>query len=206
MIIRYNEENYPSSLKGYFLISETNMSDPNFYRTVILILEHNDEGAFGLVVNRRSHLTLAEILPEFNNERGKKTPVYVGGPVQQEFLFVIHSDLPAESSSSSELASIPALGIHFEPSFRHIQHYFDDDHWSSLSESKKPHIHLFLGYSGWAPGQLEREMENGSWMVIKASPRIVFYPNPEDGWKEALREKGGIYKIFADSGQEPSLN
>ena len=67
-------------------------------------------------------------------------------------------------------------------------------------------IHLFLGYSGWAPGQLEREMALGSWITQRASAGIVFHANPEDGWKDALRAKGGIYRVFADSDQEPGLN
>ena len=65
---------------------------------------------------------------------------------------------------------------------------------------------LALGHSGWAPGQLEKEMRMGSWMIHPATPRIVFHPNPEQGWKDALREKGGIYRVFAETDQNPTLN
>ncbi len=195
----------PSSLKGYFLISESNMPDPNFYQTVVLILEHNQEGAFGLVVNRRSHLTLGDIITKFNSERAYGTPVYVGGPVQQEYLFVLHSDLPDQTEvSSTRLRTID--NVYFEPSFQKLERYFDDETWDRIPADDRPHIHLFLGYSGWAPGQLEKEMNHGSWIIHPASHRIVFHSNPEIGWKDALRAKGGIYQFFADSEQNPSLN
>ncbi len=204
MIREFGENTWPEKLNGHFLISEANMSDPNFYRTVVLIIEHNVEGAFGLVVNRKSNLSLSEVLNGFDTKRGQQTPLYVGGPVQQDFLFVMHSDLPDEPISDTVITPVP--GIHFEPAFRLLEKYFREDYWNNLSEKVRPDIHLFLGYSGWAPGQLEREMDNGSWMIIEARPHIVFHPHPEEGWEDALREKGGIYKVFVDRGQDPSLN
>jgi len=199
-----SDEKHPVSLKGYFLISESNMPDPNFFQTVVLLLEHNSEGAFGLVVNRRSHLTLADIIQKFQTPRGSLTPVYVGGPVQQEYLFVLHSDLP--DSERSDTRTEPTRGVFFEPSFRVMEKYFDEEHWNRIPADDRPHIHLFLGYSGWAPGQLEREMSMGSWIIHPASAKIVFHPEPDLGWKEALRAKGGIYRVFADSDQQPGLN
>lgn len=195
----------PESLKGYFLISESNMPDPNFFQTVVLILEHNSEGAFGLVVNRRSHLTLGDIITKFNSERAYATPVYVGGPVQQEYLFVLHTELP-DSIEPSTTRLQPTENVFFEPSFQKMEDFFEDEAWQEIPADDRPHIHLFLGYSGWAPGQLEKEMEQGSWIIHPASDRIVFHPNPEVGWKDALRAKGGIYQFFADSEQNPSLN
>lgn len=202
--MRLDGKKVPESLKGYFLISESNMLDPNFQETVVLILEHNAEGAFGIVVNRRSRLTLGDILPEFAHERGFQTPVYVGGPVQQEYLFVVHSELP--ENEKSDTVSEVVKGVFFEPSFRYLQKYFEPQFWESVPADDRPKIHLFLGYSGWAPGQLEREMQSGSWVIHRASPRIVFHHNPEQGWRDALKDKGGIYKIFAESNQNPSLN
>ncbi len=180
------------------------MPDPNFFQTVVLMIDHNAEGAFGLVVNRRSHLTLADILPRFPGRHAQTTPIYVGGPVQQEYLFCVHSELPG--TQKSDTASSPVNGVVFEPSFKNLERFFDEENWDSIPADDRPDIHLYLGYSGWAPGQLEREMEMGSWMVHPASPRIVFHNDPEKGWKDALREKGGIYRVFADSNQNPSLN
>lgn len=181
------------------------MPDPNFFQTVVLILEHNKEGAFGLVVNRRSRLLLADIMPQFDSQHGAATPIYVGGPVQQEYLFVLHSDMP-ESHSSSESIMQPVPGVTFEPAFSHVEYLFQTESWAGIPADDRPRIHLFLGYSGWAPGQLEKEMRMGSWMIHPATPRIVFHPNPEQGWKDALREKGGIYRVFAETDQNPTLN
>ncbi len=198
------KRSYPESLAGYFLISELEMADPNFYRTVVLMITHNHNGAFGLVVNRRSEATLADILPEYDSPRGKETPVYVGGPVQQEYLFMVHSDLPAGAPSPQSIS--PAPGIIFEPSFEHAKLLFDEEKWQSIPPDDRPRIHLYLGYSGWSPGQLEWELEQGAWMIHPARPKIVFHPRPDEGWKDALREKGGLYKVFADTDQNPSLN
>ncbi len=194
----------PESLAGHFLISELEMADPNFYRTVVLMITHSDQGAFGLVVNRKADVTLADLLPEFDTQRGQETPVYVGGPVQQEYLFMVHSELPEGEPSPQAIS--PAPGIIFEPSFDHARNFFDDEHWDAIPPDDRPRIHLYLGYSGWAPGQLEWELSQGAWIVHPAKPKIVFHPQPDKGWKDALREKGGLLKVFADTDQNPSLN
>lgn len=192
------------SLKGYFLISETTMLDPNFKHTVVLLIEHNEEGAFGLIVNRKSQFKLIDLLPEFQNERGRQTSIFIGGPVQQEFLFAIHSPLLDKPISSTAMEVIPK--VYFEPGFRNLENYFKDEYWNQLPLDDRPRIHLYVGYSGWGPGQLEREIREGSWILHPATEKIVFHPNPDEGWKDALRQKGGIYKIFADTNQDPFLN
>ncbi|MFN3605016.1 MAG: YqgE/AlgH family protein [Leptonema sp. (in: bacteria)] len=192
------------SLKGYFLIAETNMLDPNFKNTVVFLIEHNEEGAFGLIVNRKSELHLVDILPEFENQRGRSTPIYLGGPVQQEFLFGIHSRLLDKNISSTAIEVIP--NVYFEPGFRNLEFYFKDEYWESLPPDDRPKIHLYLGYSGWGPKQLEREIREGSWILHPATSKIIFHQKPEEGWRDALRQKGGIYKIFADTNQDPFLN
>lgn len=179
------------------------MSDPNFHRTVVLIIEHTQDGAFGLIVNRRSNLALADILTEFQTDTGQETAVYVGGPVQQEFLFAIHSSIP-ESITASSIQVVD--DVIFEPAFRNIDQYFREEYLETLQPNDQPKIHLYLGYSGWGPGQLEKEINDGSWMTVKATSKIVFHPNPEEGWQVALRQKGGIYKVFADTNPDPNLN
>ena len=198
-------ETAPESLKGYFLISENNMLDPNFFQTVVLILEHNQEGAFGLIVNRRSRFTLGDIPLQFPKTHGDDLHIYVGGPVQQEYLFVLHSEMPKGHQSSTS-AIQPVEGVSFEPSFSHLEKYFDSSYWNSIPADDQPQMHLYLGYSGWAPGQLEQELQVGSWIFHPAHPKIIFHSQPDKGWREALRAKGGIYKIFANSQQDPSLN
>lgn len=199
-------KNMPESLKGYFIISESEMLDPNFFQTVVLIIEHNSDGAFGLVVNRISHLVLGDILPAFAHDMGFSTPIYVGGPVQQNYLFSLHSPLVKKSTKSPYSLEIIKNEVYFEPDFKEIEPYFTPENLEIIPLDDRPQIHLFLGYSGWAPGQLESEMKQGSWIIHPASQKIVFHPNPEQGWKDALREKGGIFRVFVDSQQKPHLN
>ena len=164
------------------------MSDPNFYQTVVLILEHNDEGAFGLVVNRRSHLTLGDIIPRFATNTGYSTPIHVGGPVQQEYLFTLHSELPEESVSESKRQAI--TGVFFEPSFQNLEKYFEEDYLLDIPADDRPRIHLFLGYSGWGPHQLEKEMDLGSWIIHPANSRIVFHTNSRARLEGCIARKG----------------
>ncbi|MCB1172931.1 MAG: YqgE/AlgH family protein [Leptospiraceae bacterium] len=205
MLYKRDPQDIPASLKGFFLISEANMSDPNFFQTVVLMIEHNQDGAFGLVVNRRSSLPLGEAIPELASQRAANTTLYVGGPVQQEYLFVVHGDMPT-SHESSEAAIQVGEGIYFEPAFSRLRPWFTDELAAMVPADDRPPIHLYLGYSGWSAGQLEGEIERGSWMIHPASTRIVFHHDPQNGWREALRQKGGIYKVFADSDPRPSLN
>jgi putative transcriptional regulator len=193
----------PASLEGYFLISETELVDPNFQRTVVLLINHNEEGAFGLVVNRPADLSLADVVEEFQNSPIGSIPTYFGGPVEQQYLFALHSGLPA--SATSEFAMTPTDGVTFEPVFQAMESYFRDE-WPRIAEDKRPHLTFYLGYAGWGPGQLEGELREKAWLVIPADPEIVFHPDPAEGWSAALAKKGGLYSIVAQTGSKPSLN
>lgn len=197
------EQKRRESLAGYFLISETDLTDPNFYRTVVFMVEHSEEGAFGLVVNRLSALHLGEVLDEARDTRVAEMPIYVGGPVEQQFLFALHSGLPA--GVSSEHAVEPAPGIVFEPFNHSILAYLTEE-WPEEPEESRPKIHIYAGYSGWAPKQLEGELDLDAWLHHRATPDIVFRPNPEEGWKDALGKKGAFYQIVAETGYKPSMN
>jgi putative transcriptional regulator len=198
-----NKENLPDYLTGYFLISETDLTDPNFFQTVVLLVDHNDEGAFGLVVNRRSTSSLGSLVEDFESNQCKDLPVYVGGPVQQNILFTLHSGLPNEDTSSHSITPIP--GVTFEPDFRLVSEHLKYE-WSKIEEPDRPAIHLYAGYAGWGAGQLEGELEHDSWVVIEAVPEMVFSENPEESWRQALKKKGGIYWIAAETGSKPSMN
>lgn len=198
-----SDSDYPQDLTGHFLISETELRDPNFFQTVVLIVTHNEDGAFGLVVNRPSEANLGDLLDEFEEAPGAEIPVYVGGPVQQEYLFVLHSGLPDDEAS--EVASTPVPGVIFEPSFDIVGAYLQAK-WEKVPADDRPKIHLFAGYAGWGPGQLEEELALGSWVTHPASADIVFTANPEKGWRQALREKGSIYWVVAETGYKPSMN
>jgi putative transcriptional regulator len=198
-------EGRPKWLSGYFLISDTELRDPNFFRTVVLLTEHNDEGAFGLVVNRLSSETLGTVLPDAGIEESTafELPIYVGGPVQQEYLFLLHSGLPEHAKG--EFASHPAEGVVFEPVTESAVSFIAHD-LGSIPSQERPDIRIYGGYSGWGPGQLETELEVGAWIVHKATKEIVFHPEPEKSWADAMSRKGPLYRIIAQTGFRPSMN
>lgn len=187
------------SLEGKFLIAETDLGDPNFVRTVVLMISHTEEGAFGLVVNRRSEFTLGEAAEMYRESPFAGIPLYVGGPVEQEYLFCLHSGLPAGQLGPHARQVCP--GVFFEPQFPLLEQYI-----LSSETVKPPVIRLFAGYSGWGPGQLEQELASQAWAVLPGSPDLVFHPNPEEGWREALKRKGGVYWAAATTGYKPSMN
>lgn len=199
----WGQEEYPESLEGYFLISETELMDPNFFRTVVLILQHNEDGAFGLVVNRQAEASLADALPQFEGTEAGELPIYVGGPVEQQYLFVLRT--PSSHLQNSENALSPVQGVTFEPATEPLIEFLQEE-WPAMPESERLAIRLYAGCAGWGPGQLENELEQGAWIVHPATSEIVFYPNPTEGWEAALRKKGGLYKIIAQTGYKPSMN
>jgi putative transcriptional regulator len=195
-------EDYPRWLEGQFLISETDLMDPNFHRTVVLMIEHNTNGAFGLVLNRRSTAVIGDLLPEVHGP-ARDLPVYIGGPVEQQYLFVLHTGPVIEASAERVLR--PVDDVVFEPATDAVMGYLTDT-WGTASPDARPNLRFYAGCSGWAPGQLENELESGSWMVHTASTDIVFHPDPDSGWDLALSKKGPLHKIVAQTGFKPSMN
>jgi putative transcriptional regulator len=194
---------YPRSLEGHFLISEVNLADPHFQHTVVLMVNHDENGALGLVVNRRLDVTLGDVIPDFEGTEPGKLPIYQGGPVQPEYLFTIHSGLPR--NLRTEQATTPIEQVTFEPGFQILVDYLKGA-WASLPSSDRPPVHLYAGYAGWSSGQLERELSAGAWIVRPAAAKHIFRADPEEGWREALGELGGLYKIVADTDFKPSMN
>ncbi len=195
------EDDLPRFLTGHFLISSVHLVDPNFYRTVVLLVQHGTDGAFGLVVNRSSERTLSSVLPDVGD--GVDIPLYIGGPVQQDYLFILHGGLPPKVQS--EAAASPAPGVFFEPATKGLIAYFAED-WISLSKKEKPKLRMFAGYSGWGPGQLEREIREHSWFILRAREDLVFQSDPEGIWRDALSKKGKYYRFVAETGSMPSVN
>lgn len=193
----------PASLDGYFLISETELTDPNFHRTVVLIVNHNEEGAFGLVLNRPAEASLGEIVEELSESDAGKATLFIGGPVEQHYLFTLHSGLPEHATS--KFSSSPTDGIVFEPVFGSIEEYLQNE-WPGEPDQDRPSFNFYLGYAGWGPGQLEYEIDEDAWLVIPADSQLVFNDDPSEGWNAALTKKGGLYRIIAQTGFKPSLN
>jgi putative transcriptional regulator len=196
-------EDEPRYLNGYFLVSDIDLRDPNFYRTVVLTVSHDDNGALGLVVNRPSPLSLGEMVEGLGKTPAAAIPVFVGGPVQQEILFCLHGELPG--LAGDEDAMCPIDGVCFEPLTHEIVTYLEEE-WSARDASSRGLVRLYAGYSGWGPGQLEDELKAGAWLVVKATPEITFHPEPAQGWADAFARKGPLSRIILQTGFKPSMN
>ena len=172
-------------LKGQLLLDSGQLQGSFFARTVVLICQHDAEGAFGLVLNHDTGATVGEKIVADLPESLKGCPLYEGGPVQPSALSFLHSDAFLENANV-----MPNLSL---------GHSMDDlvELGESLSPTRK--IKMFAGYAGWSPGQLEGEMKRKAWLMHPASIELVFDSPPEQLWQEILRRKGWRYKILAQS-------
>lgn len=184
------------SLAPGFIVAMPQLADPNFRRTVVLLLRSNDLGAFGLVINRPSDFTVAELCQNQGIPyRGpRELPVMVGGPVKADsHLLVLHGDPPVfPPGSDAEIQVSPGVFL-----------MTDREGLELLADRGTPRLRCYAGYSGWGPGQLERELEEGAWVPLPLEGRFVFDENPDAVWESALR-LGGIDPITLVPGGEPS--
>lgn len=179
------------TLRGQLLIASPSLLDPNFRRTVVLVTEHNDEGAAGLVLNRRSETSVADALPDLTPLVEDTEVVYVGGPVQQEAVLCL-----AEFDDPDDAAMLVIDHVGFIPG--------DGDFGLLAGGTRRARV--FAGYAGWGPGQLEAELEESSWIVADAE-RIDLFADPDaDLWGSILRAKGGVYRMVALMPDDPSAN
>ncbi|MCS7032617.1 MAG: YqgE/AlgH family protein, partial [Phycisphaerae bacterium] len=156
------------SLQGHFLIAMPNLTDPNFFRTIVLIVQHNESGALGLILNRPSRATVAEVAEKLLEDPGSAIDGYVhqGGPCDGP-LMVLHDE-----ESAADLTVLDDV-------------FFSTDR-SKLEWLFRKHqgrARVFVGYSGWSPGQLEGELESNAWMVAPATAHEVFGGLPS--WQSA---------------------
>ena len=178
------------SLRGNLLIAGPSLVDPNFRRTVVLLGEHSEEGAMGVILNRPSEASVDQAVPELSALVDGSGIVHVGGPVQPSAIVVLAEFVEPERAGSLVLEAIGFLPSEVDP----------DD----LGELRRTRV--FAGYAGWGPHQLEDELEEGSWIVEPALPEDVFTGASDDLWSEVLRRKGGPFGVLALMPPDPSLN
>ena len=178
------------SLRGKLLVSSGGLYDPNFRHTVVLVGEHNAEGALGVVLNRALDLTVREAIPPLGDLVPTGEHLFQGGPVQPT------SPVLLAELRRVELADLPVFGsIGFLV--------------GELSEDIEPEIvraRVYAGYSGWGPGQLEAEMAADSWIVESASGDDVFTDAPDLLWSRVLERKGPEYRRLSRMPYDPSMN
>ena len=178
------------SLRGKLLVAAPTLLDPNFARTVVLIAEHTDEGAMGLVLNRPSETTVADAVPELEDIAGEEI-VHVGGPVAPSSVVIVGD---YEDPDDAGLLVTGGVGLPAADSD------LDD---LRLATSR---LRVFAGHAGWGPGQLDEEMEREDWIVAPALPEDVFAEDPDGLWSAVLARKGGHFALVARMPLDPSLN
>jgi putative transcriptional regulator len=180
-----------ASLKGQLLLASPALFDPNFRRTVVLVTEHTEEGAAGLVLNRPTATAVVDAVPDLLPLVSDEERVYVGGPVQESAVLVL-----AEFEDPEEAAMLVVDDVGFVPG---------DGDFDLLAEATR-RVRVFAGYAGWGPGQLEAELEESSW-IVESSPAPELFPELEDDlWARVLRDRGGVYRVVALMPEDPSVN
>ena len=180
------------SVRGQLLIAGPRLVDPNFWRTVVLVVEHSEEGAFGLVLNRPSETGVGEAVPELDALVDPDDPLFIGGPVQPSTVITVARFLDIADAALAAFADIGVLGTGGRP----IEEMAD----------RVVRARAFVGHSGWGAGQLEAELETGDWILDPARPQDVFSPSPRELWSDVLTRKGGSYALVARMPMDPSLN
>jgi putative transcriptional regulator len=182
------------STRGQLLIAGPALLDPNFQRTVVLVVEHSDEGALGLVLNRPSETTVGEAITELEEMLDAEDPLFIGGPVQQSSLIVLAEFEDARRAALIAFEDVGVLGASDvdEP---------DDDARPSTRRGR-----AFAGHAGWGPGQLDAELERGDWILEPAMHEDAFSETPDGLWQAVLTRKGGSYALVARMPADPSVN
>lgn len=191
-------------LKGQLLLDSGQLRGSFFQRTVVLICEHNAEGAFGLVLNRATGSKIGEMVVADLPETLKEFPLYLGGPVQPTALSFLHSDAFIPDLDSS-FVSLDVSGPDVIPNLS-LGHSLDT--LMEIGESFSPvrKVKMFAGYAGWGPGQLEDEMKRKAWLTHPASLELVLDSDPTTLWQKVLRTMGPKYKLLAQSPEDLSWN
>ena len=179
------------SLRGRLLIASPVLVDPNFHRAVILITEHTEEGAMGVVLNRPSDTEVGAAVPELAALVESSDAVFAGGPVQTEALIVLAEFRDRAAAAAIVVADVGLVSAEMET--------------GELAEAVR-RARVFAGYSGWGPGQLEAELEEEAWIVEAPVPGELFAADPDSLWSDVLERKGGRFALLARMPVDPSLN
>lgn len=179
------------SLKGQLLIAGPALWDTNFRRSVVLIADHDQEGALGVILNRPAGTTIGESVPELSSLVGPEAELYVGGPVQPDSAVIL-----------GEFADPARAGLLAFGSVGFLVGDVSVEDAVGLVRAR-----VFVGYAGWSPGQLEAEMaEPQSWIPEPAQPDDVFLPDPEGLWNRVVARKGKEFAFLRTMPFDPSLN
>ena len=189
----------PAPAAGSLLVAGPSLEDPNFHRTVVLLLAFGgDEGALGVVVNRANGVPVRELLAGWDELLAPPDSVFVGGPVNRDHVICLARMRPAAAEAGFDGCS-PVVGV---------------DRLATLDLNRSPldmlegveAVRLFSGYAGWSPGQLEDEVEAGGWLILPGRLDDAFTPEPDTLWRDVLMRSGGRIAMYANAPPKLSMN
>lgn len=182
------------SLVGHVLVATPALRDPNFERTVVLLVAHEAGGALGVVLNRATEVPVADVLGGWGRLASEPAVVFEGGPVQPEAAICLARVRP----TTGELRGFNRI----DGTIGTVDLSEDPD----LIGDDMVEARVFAGYAGWSPGQLEDEISTGSWLTFQALPSDPFTDRPDDLWSMVLRRQGGLYAAVAMYPADPTMN
>ena len=178
---------------GRLLVATPLIGDPNFERSVIFLLAHDPDGAFGIVLNRPSDTPVHEVVDGWSESAAAPAVLFFGGPVTQESVIGVarHQERPRRREGAVVVGDLATVDLHTPPEAgEHL--------WGGLR--------LFAGSAGWAPGQLEDEISEGSWWAVDGSATDVLTDDPSGLWARVLRRQRGQVAWFANHPHDPTAN
>lgn len=182
------------SLAGRLLVASPDLADPNFLRTVVLVLAHGEEGALGIVLNRPSEASVAELVPGWSDLAAPPERVFLGGPVGLDAvvgLAQLNEDGDDSQALNPRLRSVGTVDLNRSP----------ED-----ADAKVEAVRLFAGSAGWGGGQLEGELGERAWFVVDPATEDVFTDDPEHLWRAVLKRQPGHLAWVANAAGNPMFN
>ena len=179
------------SVRGQLLVAGPTLLDPNFWRTVVLIVEHSEEGALGLVLNRPSETNIGEAVPQLGQLLDPGERLFIGGPVQPSAVIVLAQFEDPTDAALLAFDDVGVLGTGATP----------EEPTAGVRAGR-----AFLGHAGWGAGQLDGELERGDWILEPARLEDAFADQARGLWSDVLTRKGGSYALVARMPADPSMN
>ena len=176
---------------GTLLIAHPVIRDPDFRRSVVLLCDHNEEGSYGLVLNRPTPFQLSEVV----EEPAIESPLFLGGPVQPNTLHILHR-IGAGVEGSKSVRGRTYWGGKLDDIARML----------TADEAELKDVRFYIGYSGWGEGQLAEEIERGGWILAAADDNTLFDTEPHELWRVLMRKMGGEYALISTYPDDPTMN
>jgi putative transcriptional regulator len=179
--------------KGVFLVADLRLTDPNFSKTVVLITQHGPGGSVGVVINRPTRTPLSRAFPEIKELEQRPEKVFIGGPVQREVMTLLfQTEKPSE-------AAVPIFEkVYAAPPIETLTHL-------APREDVKDPFRVYSGYAGWAPGQLQGEIDRGDWRVLPGEADLIFQEETVSIWEEMFRRSSQQWVHCSDACVAPPL-